>query len=48
MSGESGSRMLHGAYRKPVVDYRVIMAADHGMTRIGLVGFFKPQSGAAL
>ena len=45
---EPGSRMLHGAYRKPVVDDRVIMAADHGMTRIGHVGFFKPQPGAAL
>ena len=45
---EDGSRLLHGAYRKSAVDYRVLEAARHGLRRIGHFGFFKPQSEAAL
>ena len=45
---EDGSRMLHGAYRKRPVDYRVLEAAQHGLPRIGHFGFFKPQSETAL
>ncbi len=41
---EEGSRMLHDAYLKEEVDYRVIVAAEHGHKRIGHFGFFKPQS----
>lgn len=45
---EQGSRLLHDAYRKREVDYRVIEATQHGLSRIGHFGFFKPQSEAAL
>lgn len=45
---EQGSRLLHDAYRKRAVDYRVIEAAQHGLSRIGHFGFFKPQSEAVL
>ena len=40
---ESGSRLIHGAYRHPGVDYRLIDPAAHGLERIGHFGFFKPQ-----
>lgn len=45
---EAGSRMLHDAYRRQVPDYRVIVAAEHGLERVGHAGFFKPRSEAAL
>jgi predicted alpha/beta hydrolase len=45
---EEGSRLLHGAYRRCAVDYRLIEPAHHGLTRIGHFGFFKPQGEAAL
>ena len=45
---DAGSRLLHGAYRRRPVDYRVIEAAHHGLPRIGHFGFFKPQSEAGL
>lgn len=45
---EHGSRLLHNAYRKSTVDYRVVEAAHHGLPRIGHFGFFKPQSEAGL
>jgi predicted alpha/beta hydrolase len=45
---EAGSRLLHGAYRRRPVDYRVIEAAHHGLPRIGHFGFFKPQGEASL
>ena len=41
---EDGSRMLHDAYQKRSVDYRVIEPQAHSMKRIGHFGFFKPQS----
>jgi predicted alpha/beta hydrolase len=40
---ESGSRLLHGAYRHGGVDYRLVEPAQHGLQRIGHFGFFKPQ-----
>jgi len=45
---EAGSRMLHEAYRRRAVDYRVIEPERHGLARIGHFGFFKPQSGTEL
>lgn len=45
---EEGSRLLHGAYRRRAVDYRLVDPAQHGLTRIGHFGFFKPQSETAL
>jgi len=45
---EKGSRLLHAAYLKRPVDYRVLDPASYGLTRIGHFGFFKPQSEAAL
>lgn len=45
---ESGSHLLHGAYRQGRVDYRSIQPAAHGLQRIGHFGFFKPQGEAAL
>jgi predicted alpha/beta hydrolase len=45
---EDGSRLIHGAYLKRPVDYRVLEPAQHGLQRIGHFGFFKPQSEAAL
>ncbi|MBI5898581.1 MAG: alpha/beta hydrolase [Rhodocyclales bacterium] len=45
---ESGSHLLHGAYRQGGVDYRSITPAAHGLQRIGHFGFFKPQGEAAL
>ena len=44
---ESGSKMLHSAYCRPV-DYRVLAPQDHGLARIGHFGFFRPASEAAL
>jgi predicted alpha/beta hydrolase len=44
---ESGSKMLHAAYCRPV-DYRVLAPASLGMQRIGHSGFFRPQSEATL
>ena len=40
---EAGSRLLHGAYRRRAVDYRLVEPARHGLKRIGHFGFFKPQ-----
>ena len=40
---EAGSRLLHEAYHKRQVDYRLIEPAQHGLRRIGHFGFFKPQ-----
>jgi predicted alpha/beta hydrolase len=45
---ERGSRLLHDAYRKRQVDYRVIEASRYGLSRIGHFGFFKPQGEAGL
>ena len=45
---EEGSRLLHGAYRRRAVDYRLVDPAQHGLKRIGHFGYFKPQSEAAL
>jgi predicted alpha/beta hydrolase len=45
---EEGSRLLHGAYRRRAVDYRLVDPAQHGLTRIGHFGFFKPQSETTL
>ena len=45
---EEGSRLLHGAYRRRAVDYRLVDPAHHGLTRIGHFGFFKPQSETTL
>ena len=45
---EDGSRLLHGAYRKRTVDYRLLQPAHYDLPRIGHFGFFKPQSEAAL
>ncbi len=45
---EDGSRLIHGAYRKRAVDYRVLEPLQHNLPRIGHFGFFKPQSEAAL
>ena len=45
---EDGSRLIHGAYRKRSVDYRLLEPAQYNLPRIGHFGFFKPQSEAAL
>jgi len=45
---EDGSRLIHGAYRKRPVDYRLLEPAQYKLSRIGHFGFFKPQSEAAL
>ena len=45
---ESGSRLIHGAYRHPGVDYRLVEPAAQGMERIGHFGFFKPQGERSL
>ena len=45
---ESGSHLLHGAYRQGGVDYRLIEPAAHGLKRIGHFGFFKPQGEISL
>ena len=45
---ERGSRLLHDAYAKRPVDYRIMDAAQHGLPRIGHFGFFKPQGEATL
>jgi predicted alpha/beta hydrolase len=45
---ERGSRLLHDAYRKRQVDYRVIEASRYSLSRIGHFGFFKPQGEAGL
>lgn len=38
---ESGSRLLHGAYRQAAVDYRELGPQDFALSRIGHFGFFK-------
>ena len=48
MVQEAGSRLLHGAYRRARVDFRIVEPAQHGLARIGHFGFFKPQSEVAL
>lgn len=45
---EAGSRMLHDAYRRRAVDYRVIEPERYGLARVGHFGFFKPSSEATL
>lgn len=40
--------LLHGAYRRRAVDFRLVDPAQHGLQRIGHFGFFKPQSETAL
>ncbi|HUW36944.1 MAG TPA: alpha/beta fold hydrolase [Rhodocyclaceae bacterium] len=45
---DEGSRLLHDAYRRRPVDYRLLEPAQFGLPRIGHFGFFKPQSEAAL
>ena len=45
---EEGSRLLHGAYRRRPVDYRLVDPAALGLARIGHFGFFKPQGEPAL
>lgn len=45
---EEGSRLVHGAYRRRAVDYRLVDPAQHGLARIGHFGFFKPQGETAL
>jgi predicted alpha/beta hydrolase len=40
---EAGSRLLHEAYHKRQVDYRLIEPAQQGLRRIGHFGFFKQQ-----
>lgn len=45
---ESGSRMLHDAYRQAEVDYRVIDPARYQQKRIGHFGFFKPSQETTL
>jgi predicted alpha/beta hydrolase len=44
---ETGSKLLHGAYGRPV-DYRVLAPASVGLPRIGHSGFFRTQSREAL
>ena len=36
---DAGAKMLHDAYQQVAPDYRVIHAADFGMTRVGHFGF---------
>jgi predicted alpha/beta hydrolase len=45
---EDGSRLIHDAYRKRKIDYRVIEPGQFGLPRIGHFGFFKPPGEAAL
>jgi predicted alpha/beta hydrolase len=45
---EDGSRLIHGAYRKRPVDYRLLEPAQHNLPRIGHFGFFKPAGEATL
>jgi len=45
---ESGARWLHGAYSQAQLEYRVINAADLGVSRIGHFGFFKSRQGLSL
>ncbi len=45
---EAGSLLLHDAYRRHLVDYRVLDPAQCGLPRVGHFGFFKPQSEAVL
>ena len=45
---EEGSRLLHGAYRRRPVDYRLVDPAALGLARIGHFGFFKTQGEPAL
>ena len=45
---EAGSLLLHAAYRENELDYFLIGPADHGLSRIGHSGFFRPSTGAAL
>ena len=45
---EDGSRLIHAAYRKRPVDYRLLEPAQHNLPRIGHFGFFKPASEATL
>ena len=45
---EDGAIMLHAAYPKEYVEYRLIEPAQFGLKRIGHFGFFKSQSEAAL
>ena len=45
---EPGARMLHEAYRKSRVDYRVLDPAEFGLPRIGHSGFFRKAGEAAL
>ena len=45
---EEGSRVLHDAYPRDKVDYRVIEPAQYRLKRIGHSGFFRPQGQAAL
>jgi predicted alpha/beta hydrolase len=44
---EAGSRLLHGAYCRPV-DYRVVAPESVGLPRIGHFGFFRPSAEAQL
>ena len=45
---ENGSRLLHDAYVKRPVDYRIVEPAQHDLKRIGHFGFFRTQSATAL
>ncbi|MDP1733760.1 MAG: alpha/beta fold hydrolase [Sulfuritalea sp.] len=45
---EDGSRLIHAAYLKRAVDYRLLEPAQHNLPRIGHFGFFKPASEATL
>ncbi|MEJ2417718.1 MAG: hypothetical protein P8Y45_12480 [Exilibacterium sp.] len=45
---ENGSRMLHSAYTKSQVDYRVIEPGDFDLPRIGHFGFFKAHHQGSL
>lgn len=45
---EAGSLLVHAAYRENELDYRLVSPADHGLSRIGHSGFFRPSAEAAL
>ena len=45
---EDGAIMLHAAYPKECVEYRLIAPAQFGLKRVGHFGFFKSQSDATL
>ncbi|MBA5606506.1 alpha/beta fold hydrolase [Duganella sp. FT3S] len=45
---ESGSRMLHEAYRGAQVDYRELSPGQFGLKRIGHFGFFRREQEAIL